>query len=258
MKKLKYLAAIGLGLSMATSCSNSATEDFNDQHQDAAKKRLKNVSAYYSNDTSKKASTDFIYDSELKLEKVIAADGSRTSSLDYDNNGSLVNVTGNDVHENLNLEELYQSPYKAFKEGTVLEYDTNKNPSKIIFHQKEYEYQNGTYTQVIKDYTAEVSYDNAPNLFFYTLEAAGIIDVLDLVDLNIGVNMQATEIIKARALLPMNNPSKIIYKDDLGEILETINIAYTYDASNYPTKAIITSINKQEVQKGEVSFSYYE
>lgn len=120
-----------------------------------------------------------------------------------------------------------------------MQYDNNGNPIEILVLDEEYDYM--TFTYVTTEYTAEVIYDNAPNPYFYTLDAGGIIDVLDGVELNFSMNIQVPEIVQARMLLTVNNPKKITYKDSDGTIVYEITADYVYDADNYPTSATVTS-----------------
>jgi hypothetical protein len=167
----------------------------------------------------------------------------------------VINVTEQQFSESFNVEELYQSPYNVYETGEVLAYDSNKNPSKILFRYQIYDYTNNVY--VIENYTAEMFYDNKPNLYFSTLESAGVIDILDGVELDFGVNHQASEIIRARALLPVNNLVKAIYKDADNNIVGTLNIDYTYDADGYPIKGTAEGVKDNEAINAEVIYTYY-
>ena len=156
------------------------------------------------------------------------------------------------------MEELYESPYDAFETGDVLEYDENGNPELLEFREDEYDYDMDDY--VTKLYTAELVYDDAPNPFYYTLQAGGLIDVLDGVQLNFSVNPQLPEIVQARLLFPVNNLSQIIYKDEEGEIVYTINANFVYDEDNYPTSATVTAVSSDydDQDTFTTTFTYVE
>lgn len=71
-------------------------------------------------------------------------------------------------------------------------------------------YDYNSYTEIYEDkiYTASLSYDTAPNPFYHTLKSAGIIDVLDKVNLDFSGPNVTADFVKARALFPVNNLSK--------------------------------------------------
>lgn len=171
-------------------CSNSATEDFEEINGQAKKKTLKLITATSKGAAQESVSANFLYDSESKLINVLGVKGAESISINYGNDGSTIKGIGNGNSESLSIEELYKSPYEIYKTGEVLEYDSNKNPRKILFRQNVYNYVTGDYT--IENYTAEMFYDAKPNLYFATLEAAGLIDILDGVELSLGVKAQAS------------------------------------------------------------------
>ncbi len=251
MKKINFLAvtlSISIGL---MSCSSSATDEFEDVNGEVSKKKLKKITT---NENGKELSSTFFYDANAKLEKIEGGNGIETSSFQYTNTGRLVNVSGNNANETLNVETLYQSPYKAFEAGEVIDYDSRKNPSKILFRTEKYNYTTGESETITM--TAELEYDEAPNLYFSTLESAGIIDILDGVQLDFSSAGQSSEIIKARRLLPLNNVKSIVYKNENNEVTATVDVSYTYDSDNYPTKAIALLTSGNETESTAVSFSY--
>ncbi len=231
--KLKFLPSLLLALTLFTSCDDSSSDEFNDANGDVAQKLIESITVVSAQDATENETVTINYDANDRVSSV--TDGIETSILVYDNN-ELTNVTGSG--ETLNVEELYEAPYDAFETGEVVEYDNNGNPVKIRFFEEEYDYMTDTYD--IVEYYAEVFYDNAPNPFFYTLDAAGIIDVLDDVELNFSMDIQSPEIVQARMLLPVNNISKIVYKDTDQIPLYEMDADYVYDEDNYPSTATIT------------------
>ena len=237
--KLKFLPSLLLALTLITSCDDSSSDEFNDANGDVAQKLIESITVVSAQDATENETVTINYDANDRVSSV--TDGIETSILVYDNN-ELTNVTGSG--ETLNVEELYEAPYDAFETGEVVEYDNNGNPVNIRFFEEEYDYMTDTYD--ILEYYAEVSYDDAPNPFFYTLEAAGIIDVLDDVELNFSMDIQSPEIVQARMLLPVNNISSIVYKDADQTPLFEINADYVYDTDNYPSTATVTGTDLQE------------
>ncbi len=252
--KLKLQITLLTVLAVFMSCSeDSATDEFNAANQNASVKLITNLSVVSAQDASENQSVTINYNGNNQVANI--TDGVETSFLVYDNN-NLTNVTGEG--ETLNVEELYQSPYDAFETGEVLQYDSNMNPVSIRFLEEEFDFFNNTMNVV--EYYAEIEYDATPNPFFYTLEAAGIIDVLDNVDLNFSMDVQAPEIVQARLLLPTNNIKKITYKDeDLTPIYQIV-ANYVYDAQNYPSTGTVTSTDLEDdsVSVYTTTFTYME
>ena len=252
--KLKLQITLLTVLAVFMSCSeDSATEEFNQANQNASVKLITNLSVVSAQDASENQSVTINYNGNNQVANI--TDGVETSILVYDND-NLTNVTGEG--ETLNVEELYQSPYDAFETGEVLQYDSNMNPVSIRFLEEEFDFFNNTMSVV--EYYAEIEYDATPNPFFYTLEAAGIIDVLDNVDLNFSMDVQAPEIVQARLLLPTNNIKKITYKDeDLTPIYQIV-ANYVYDAQNYPSTGTVTSTDLEDdsVSVYTTTFTYME
>ncbi len=221
-----------------TSCNeDSVSDEFNSVNEDVQEKLIKSISVISNQEIEESRNISLSYTPDRKLNTI--TDGDETTFFEYENNElSSIKGSGN---ESLNIEDLYQSPYDAFETGEVLNYDNNGNPTKIEFY--EYDYNYDTDNEFIRVYTADISYDNKPNPYYYTLNSGGIIDVLDNVRLNISTNPQLEEIINARMLFPLNNPSQIIYKDDNNQTVFTVNVIYNYNSYNYPISAQVTSVS---------------
>jgi len=241
MKKLIYLFLTVL--IVACSSDDSATDEFNEANGNVQVKLIQSISIVSAQDSQENKNISFSYTSNGFLNTI--SDGIETSIFVYDDNDDLSNITGGG-NDNLNIEELYESPYEAFETGEVILYDNNGNPKKIEFYEE--------YDESI--YTAEISYDNTHNPYFYTLKAGKIIEVMDDVQLNFSMNPQIPEIVQARLLFPVNNPSQIIYKNEEGEIINTINVNYSYDNENYPTSATVTAVSIQDSEQSTYSAIY--
>jgi hypothetical protein len=252
MKNQKSLIIL-LSLSLFTlSCSeDSVTDEFDNANGNVQEKLIESISIISVQDSQENKNISLSYTSDRLLNTI--SDGIETSIFVYDDNDNLSNITGGG-NDNLDIEELYESPYDAFETGEVIQYDDNGNPKKIEFYEEEYDYNTESY--YTKIYTAEISYDNTHNPYFYTLEAGGIIEVLDDVKLNFSINPQIPEIVQARLLFPINNPSQLIYKNEEGEIIYTINVNYSYDNQNYPTSATVTAVSVQDSEQSTYSTIY--
>lgn len=252
MKNQKSLIIL-LSLSLiALSCSeDSVTDEFDNANGNVQEKLIESISIISAQDSQENKNISLSYTSDGLLNTI--SDGIETSIFVYDDSDNLSNITGGG-NDNLNIEELYESPYDAFETGEVIQYDDNGNPKKIEFYEEEYDYNTNSY--YTKIYTAEISYDNTHNPYFYTLEAGGIIEVLDDVQLNFSMNPQIPEIVQARLLFPVNNPSQLIYKNEEGEIIHTINVNYSYDNENYPTSATVTAVSVQDSEQSTYSAIY--
>lgn len=256
MKKHNNFFLIVFTISIVISCSKeSVSDDFEEVNGDVAVKLMESISVSDTEDSSENTTVTMYYTNDGKLNTI--SNGSETNVFVYDNDNKLTRITSDG--DNLNMEELYESPYDAFDTGEVVEYDDNNNPKKIEFLVEECidDYWCDEYE--VKIYTAELSYDDAHNPFYHTFSAGGIIDVLDNVELNFG-SSQSPEIVKVKDLFPMNNLSQIIYKNEEGEPLVSLNINFSYDDENYPTSATITAVDIEESEQSvsSVIFTYID
>lgn len=251
MKKIFFLL---LASSIITGCSTeTVTQEFNDANGEnnnpdpeiyISKLEINSIQSPENN------TTIFIsYDTNGRVNNI--SDGTDAAVLVYDN-GSLSQVS--DAEGTFNIEELYGSPYDAFETGQVLDNDNNGNPIEVVFFEEEYDFDTNTYYTV--EYTAEISYANKPNPYFYTLEAAGAIEVLDGVQLNFSLNPQVPEIVQARMLFPVNNIEQIIYRDYNNVVKYEILADYVYNDDDHPTSATITGTSFPENETSVYTIEY--
>lgn len=241
MKKLLFLSAITI---FASCDSDSVSDEFDNANGDTAKKLIETVEFNPAQVDEEDQVFTVNYDANNKVTS--ASNGIETAVLVHEND-ELSTITGDG--DPFSLSELYQDPYDAFETGDVLEYDTSGNPISISVLEEYYEYNQttGEYEETIEEYIATITYDATPNPYFYTFEAAGLIEVLDKVQLNFSMMPQSPEIVRARALFPLNNIKSIVYKDEDGEVVGELKIEYVYDADNYPTSATLTVIDEDEL-----------
>ncbi len=239
MKKLLFLSAITI---FASCDSDSVSDEFDNANGDAAKKLIKNVEFNPAQIEEEDQVFTVNYDANNKVTSASSRVG--TVVLEHENN-ELSTVTGDG--DPFSLSELYQDPYDAFETGDVLEYDTSGNPVSIsvLDDYREYNPVTGEFEEIVDEYIATITYDPTPNPYFYTFEAAGLIEVLDKVQLNFSMMPQSPEIVRARALFPLNNIKSILYKDEDGEVVGELKVDYVYDADNYPTSATLTVIDDE-------------
>lgn len=236
MRSIKHLLLFSSVAILNFSCDDSTSDEFEEVNGKVETKLISSIDVASAENSDDSSSIIFSYNSELQLNSIF--DGTETTNFIYED-GDLSNVSGN--VDNGNVEELYESPYDAFETGQVEEYDENGNPSVIKFIEYDYDYMTGE--EEVVYYTAEISYDDKPNPFYKTAEAAGLIDVMDQIRLNFAAAPQAEEIVRAKALFPNNNPSQVLYKNEEGEIEYTINMSYTYDG-DYPTTATVSTVSE--------------
>ncbi len=241
--KNTFLRLAFLALVFLSSCSDSTSDEFNNINPEAVARYIETIAMVSAQDAQENTTITVNYDGNNRVTNV--TDGTETGLLVYEND-DLSNVSGQG--ESFDIEELYQSPYDAFEVGEVLEYDNSGNPVRIKF--LEYAYDWETNTEVTLDYTAIVTYDSRPNPYFYTLQAAGVIEVLDGVDLNFGMAPNAAEIVQARMLFPLNNITRIQYNDENGDPVYDVSIDYVYNSDNYPTTATVTGTSYDEDFEG--------
>ena len=130
MKKLIYLFLTVL--IVACSSDDSATDEFNQANGNVQVKLIQSISIVSAQDSQENKNISFSYTSDGFLNTL--SDGIDTSIFVYDDNDDLSNITGGG-NDNLNIEELYESPYDAFETGEVILYDNNGNPKKIEFYE---------------------------------------------------------------------------------------------------------------------------
>ena len=216
MKKFVVLfIATFIGAIALFGCDDSTLEDdFEEVNGDVSQKLIKRFEVIVDSGGEDNVIVYITYDGSDRVSSI--SDGESTTFLNYDSSNSLTNVVDSDS-DPLNVSELYQAPYDAFDQGDVLEYDNNSNPIKILI------YEDGFNSNAL---IGEISYDSYPNPFFYTFKAAGIIDVLDKVELNFGSTNPL--IMKAKQLFPNNNISGMIFKDSQNITQADIQFDYVY------------------------------
>lgn len=248
MKTLKIrivLCILSFGI---MNCSDSASNEFEEVNGNVENRRLQSISVISAENPQDNVYFIFTYDSKDRLTSL--TDGQETVVLIYQND-KLSNMA--DSYGSVSVEELYASPYDAYSTGQVEEYDNNGNPRLLSFLETVYDYNLGT--EVQEQYTLEISYDDKPNPYYFTLESAGLIDVLDRIQLNFGAPTQSEELIKARLLFPLNNPSQLVYKNENGQIVHTVNVNYNYDG-DYPVSASIVALSPLQGSSGNLSVTF--
>jgi len=239
MKKKILVISTILSVSLLFSCSKSSEDEFNDSNGDVAQKYIKHFQII--DNTNENISYTVNYGTGDKVSSI--TDGNTNTFLNYDESNNLNSIV--DDNETFDIDELYQSPYDAFETGNVLEYDDKANPIKIEV------YEDGYGSDIL---IGNIIYDPNPNPFFYTLKAAGIIDVLDRVDLNFGYSNPS--IIKARLLLPYNNIRTMIFKDASGITKYEVQIEYNYDDDKYPISANVNTLSQNESSTYTLFYTY--
>lgn len=233
--------------------SNTVTDEFEDANDPGVERKLiQNFSITSANNSDENQNISMTYTTDGKLNTI--TNGGGISIFVYDSTGSLETITGSGDSDGVNLaQDVYQSPYD-FADAIVLEYDSSGNPSQILFYNEEWD--PSTFTYVTREYTATVTYDSAPNPFFHTLEAGGIIEAMELSQVNFTSGPQAPQLVQTRMLLPLNNPSQMVFRDENDQVAYTINANYTYDADNYPTSATITAVGNSDSNVYSISYTY--
>jgi len=239
MKKKILVISTILSVSLLFSCSKSSEDEFNDSNGDVTQKYIKHFQII--DNTNENISYTVNYGTGDKVSSI--TDGNTNTFLNYDESNNLNSIV--DDNETFDIDELYQSPYDAFETGNVLEYDDKANPIKIEV------YEDGYGSDIL---IGNIIYDPNPNPFFYTLKAAGIIDVLDRVDLNFGYSNPS--IIKARLLLPYNNIRTMIFKDASGITKYEVQIEYNYDDDKYPISANVNTLSQNESSTYTLFYTY--
>lgn len=234
MKKLFYMFAFA-SLLIVSCDSDSITDEFTAANGNVSKKLIERIE--YNSAQNYELDYTFTVEYDVSDRVVSASNGIEETIFVYENN-ELSTVTGGG--NPLSMGELYQSPYDLFETGDVLEYDQKGNPISVLYFEYDYGYNNGQYGETVEEFIATIEYDSTPNPFFYTLEAAGVIDVMDKVKFNFNMLPQSSEIVQAKQLFPMNNPKKITYRNEDGVVVGVVKMDYLYDSDNYPSSATFT------------------
>lgn len=224
IKNLTLLLAL---CCFTVSCS-SDDDGFDEANGNAAKKYVTKIITEGEGQTT---ISEVSYDSQGKVTS--ASSGEESKYFSYGDDGGLKKVSGGG--DNVMTSEVIGEIQDAYEIGDVLQYDEKGNPTVLELYDEDY------YGNQITN-TATITYDDKPFTFYYTLDAAGIIDVLYDVRLQF---YAPEEIIMAKKLLPVNNPIKAIIKDDSNQEICTISVDYDYDEDNYPKTATVVSIDDE-------------
>jgi len=231
MKNKLIVGLSALAIIVMSSCTSNDSD--NSSQNNSNKKYIKSVTTIPAEDPSDAATLSVNYDAAGKV--ISATDGTETTFFAYED-GHLKNIGGSsDV---LTMTEVTGTPQDGFEIGRVLQYDSNGNPVKVQIYERDWD------DTILATYEGEIIYDNKPNPYYSTLEAAGIIEVLNNVNINFSLNPQSEQLVKAKMLLPANNPKKMVIKDLDGMVKSTIVTDYVYDNSNYPLTATTTTTDE--------------
>lgn len=223
------------------SCS-SDDDGFQNANGNAAKKYITKVSVHNQDEGTTNTAT-VSYDSNGRVTS--ATDGAQTRYFFYDDNGNLEKISGNG--DNLETGEVVGEIQNAYEIGNVLDFDDKGNPTVLELYGEDNYGNDATFT-------ATLTYDSKPFTYYYTLDAAGIIDVLYDVRLQF---YMPEKIRKARELLPVNNPTKGIVKDEQGNEVLRVTVDYQYDEDNYPDTAQMVTIDDEGyVETSTIVYTY--
>ncbi|UPQ80040.1 hypothetical protein M0M57_04190 [Flavobacterium azooxidireducens] len=186
------------------------------------------------------------YDTNKKV--LTASDGEQIKYFTYRSDGSLEKISGGG--DNLFTSEVISTIYDAYEIGDILQYDSNGNPTVLELYEDDY-WSGERYV-----YTATISYDDKPFTFYHTLDAAGIIDVLNSTQLNFGMAPSSPEIIMAKLLLPVNNPYRAIIKDEDNVEIGRVEVSYNYGTDKYPISSTVVINDDGYVDQYSVLYEY--
>ncbi|HEY0045666.1 MAG TPA: hypothetical protein VGB44_03045 [Flavobacterium sp.] len=240
MKKTLFLAAL-----LSVSLYSCDSDDDASDNLSSTARYIKTVSVVNTDDGTNETLT-VNYDADGRVSNV--TDGFESSTMVYNDNNELITVTGES--DPLSMSDLYQAPYDAYEYGDVLEYDSNGNPSVLqLFDISD---EDGSTIE----YTGEITYDAETNPFLHTLDKAGILDVLDNIDLNFSTTVTSQELVSAKLLLPSNNPKRMVVKTLDDVIVADVVANYVYNADGYPTSATFTTTTDEDVSISSATYTY--
>lgn len=234
MKNKFFTVLAALSFMAFTACSDDDSQSTNNGVNDGTPKKYIESVVFTSNDNSENnRNLSVTYDNDGKVTNVSVNEDTAVLSYEGEN---LTNITGGG--DEIIMSDVMSTVYDGYEVGEVLNYDNDGNPVEIRLFERGWE------GAIEASYVATVTYDNKPNPYYYTMEAAGVIDILDNVELNFSMTPQAEEIVLAKMLLPVNNPSKVVVRDEeTQEVVSEITAIYQYNSNDYPTTVSITEVN---------------
>lgn len=231
-----------LAISCFTISCSSEDDGFDDANQGAAKKYVKRIVTTGEGGSNV---SEISYDNQGRVTSATSDNEAKYFSYNDEGDGGLKKVSGEG--DNIITNEIISEIQDAYEIGEVLQYDKKGNPTILELYDEDYRG-----NQIIN--TATITYDDKPFMFYYTLDAAGIIDVLYDVRLQF---YAPQDIIMAKKLLPVNNPVSAIIKDDSNQEISSISIDYNYDENNYPETTSVISIDDDGyVESYKVVYQY--
>jgi hypothetical protein len=241
MKRSPLFISILFTVLLFSSCSQSLDSDFNEANGQIVKKHIVKVQIFNPDNMKEHLTYVIEYDKKNKVESI--SDGTSSGLLLFNTQDELNRVESDE--KSFDINKLFLTPYDAFEYGNVLEYDDNLNPKIIEV------FEDGFDSEIL---TGVISYEDMPNPYFYTLEAAGIIDVHEKIDFNFGFSKP--NIVNASLLLPNNNISSMIFKDNEGNTVYELNNDCTYDDNDYLIRADANIVTDNEIYNYTVLYSY--
>lgn len=237
MKNFFFLVVLGV----MVSCSSD--DGFDDANGNVAKKYITKITTAGNGDSNVSTVT---YNGDKKV--LSASDGQQINAFTYNTDGSLNKISGGG--DALFTSEIMGTIHQAYEIGDILGYDSKGNPTLLELYEDDY------YTGERYTYKATLTYDTNPFAFYYTLDAAGIIDVLNNTQLNFSMIAASPEIILAKLLLPVNNPISVIIRDETNIEVARIDVSYVYNADKYPISSQVTVQEDGFVDQYSVLYDY--
>ncbi len=226
----KQITLLVLAISCLTISCSSEDDGFDDANQDAAKKYVKRIITTGEGESNV---SEINYDSQGRVTSATSDNQSRFFSYNDEGDGGLKKVSGDG--DNIITNEIISEIQEAYEIGDVLQYDERGNPTVLELYDEDYD--GNQITNI-----ATIAYDDKPFTFYYTLDAAGIIDVLYDVRLQF---YAPEEIVMAKKLLPVNNPVRAVIKNESNQEISTISVNYNYDSEGYPETTSVISIDDE-------------
>ncbi len=228
-RRIMRLATLLFAMALV-SCSESIEQGFEEANLLVEQKLIKELKIISNDDPALNRTYTIRYDLKDRVKSI--SDGESTGFLKSNDSIGFKGISN--IQKAVDLNEFYQAPYDAFTTGRVLEYDEKGNPVmiQVVEPGDSFERLEGT-----------ITYDPNPNPFFHTLEASGLIDVLDRVNLNFSATVP--EIVKARQLLPFNNIRSMTFYDHNDVIQYEVNFEYDYAENSYPRSAKVNAITPE-------------
>lgn len=238
MKQAYYILVNALLIFVFPSCEDNMTEEFEEINGDVEARLLSSVLITNLSTQELGSSVLFSYSSDNRL--ISITNNNEITFFIYDVDGTLEEVR-TQSEGSVFRDEILQGPlsitnFVGTDSPVEIQTDNNGNPTRLTYLESSYD--NATQQIVYEEVYYEITYDNKPNPYFFVVQSAGMSELLNTVNLNLGIGDQNPDLVLARTLFPNNNPSSIRHWREDGTEVFRVTAVYDYDG-DFPVSALV-------------------